>query len=120
MWIERALVPVDSSDHSEPAVIHADKFASSPAELSRIRKTASKVLEESGQIEDAVSLLREDGEWEGLARVIEAHARHLIRQGRGQTMSPRYPARNPLRSGWLRECPKIRMPSNCGLPPTST
>ncbi len=58
----------------------------SPAELSRIRKTASAVLEEAGQIEDAVSLLREEREWKGLSRLIQAHAHDLVRQGRGQTL----------------------------------
>jgi DNA-binding SARP family transcriptional activator len=73
----------------------------SPAELSRIRKTASKVLEESGQIEDAVSLLREDGEWEGLARVIQAHARRLLRQGRGQILLE-----------WIKDLPKEMVRKN--------
>lgn len=72
-----------------------------PAELSRVRKTASKILEESGQIEDAVSLLREDKEWEGLDRMIQAHARALLRQGRGKILLE-----------WIKDLPKERVRKN--------
>ncbi|MGE5247758.1 MAG: AAA family ATPase, partial [Verrucomicrobiota bacterium] len=56
------------------------------AELSRIRKTASAILEESGRIEEAASLLREDQGWDDLARLIRVHAGRLVRQGMGHTL----------------------------------
>jgi DNA-binding SARP family transcriptional activator len=102
---------IETITNGEPSFRYHDLFREfllsrarkefSPAELSRIRKTASAILEESGQIEDAVSLLREDGEWEGLARVIQAHARHLIRQGRGQTLLE-----------WMEDLPKKMVRKN--------
>jgi DNA-binding SARP family transcriptional activator len=58
----------------------------SRAELSRIRGAASAVLEESGQVEDAASLRREDKDWEGVVRMIQDHAPTLVAQGRGQTL----------------------------------
>jgi len=56
------------------------------AELSRIRGAASAVLEESGQVEDASALHRENKDWEGLVRMIQDHAPTLFAQGRGQTL----------------------------------
>src|SRR3990172_8935095 len=55
-------------------------------EISRIRRKASAILEESGQVKDAVSLLGEDKDWEGLVRMIQDHARTLVAQGREQTL----------------------------------
>lgn len=58
----------------------------SPAELSRTRKAAAAILEEAGQVEHAVPLLRGERAWEDLARVIKVHADALVRQGRMQTL----------------------------------
>lgn len=83
----------------------------SPAELSRIRNTAASILEESSRFEDAVSLLRENGDWDGLARVIRARASHLVREGRTQTLLewlgyfPKETIREiPWLSYWLGVC----------------
>jgi len=61
-------------------------IAFSPEEVSRIRRAAAEILEDSGQGEDAVASLRESADWEGLARVIRKQAPSLVRQGRNQTL----------------------------------
>jgi DNA-binding SARP family transcriptional activator len=58
----------------------------SPEAVSRIRGTAAGILEDSGQVEDAVAFLRESADWAGLARVIRKHASSLVRQGRNRTL----------------------------------
>jgi DNA-binding SARP family transcriptional activator len=55
-------------------------------DLSRIKKSAAEILEESGRIEDAVRLLRDCGDVDGLTRVIQNWAQSLVKQGRYQTL----------------------------------
>jgi ATP/maltotriose-dependent transcriptional regulator MalT len=50
--------------------------------LSVLRTHAAKLLEESGQTESSVSLLREAGDWNELVRLITQHAPHMLAQGR--------------------------------------
>ncbi len=61
----------------------------------QVQRTAAAVLEASGQVEDAVGLLREAGEWTELARVIGQHAPSLVAQGRERTLE-----------GWLTSLPR--------------
>ena len=54
--------------------------------LLRIQKRAAVLLEESGQVEDAVQLLRDAQDWENHARLILSHAQSLVMQGRSRTL----------------------------------
>ncbi len=54
--------------------------------LKEIRAKAAGLLEQAGQIEDAVQLFREAADEEGLVRLILANAEALTRQGRHQTL----------------------------------
>ena len=58
----------------------------SPEEIDGIRCASARVLEESGQLEDAVELLIEGREWDEVARLVLAHAPFMIPQGRAQTI----------------------------------
>jgi hypothetical protein len=59
-----------------------------------LRRRAATILEEAGQTEDAVGLLRDAGLAEPLAGVVERHAGRLVAQGRHQTLAE-----------WLRAVP---------------
>jgi LuxR family maltose regulon positive regulatory protein len=50
--------------------------------LASLCSRAAALLEEAGQTEDAVSLLRDVSNWDGLVRLIAKHAPHIIDQGR--------------------------------------
>lgn len=54
--------------------------------LNGIRIKAAELLEQAGQIEDAVQLFQEAADEEGLVRVILANVEALTRQGRHQTL----------------------------------
>jgi len=60
--------------------------AFSMEEFASIRRAAASLLEGSGYVEDAAVLLRESGEWTGLAQLILSQARSLVAQGRYQTL----------------------------------
>ncbi len=64
-------------------------------ELSALRTSAATLMEESGQIEEAARLFIDALEWDGLARVILAHAPVLLSQGRSATLE-----------GWLKALPR--------------
>ncbi len=53
----------------------------------RVQTRAASLLEEAGQIEDAAELYMQVGEGAGLVRLILAHARSLVEQGRGKTLA---------------------------------
>jgi len=55
-------------------------------EIARLRRAAAGLLAERGQVEEAVALLRECGDWGELCRVILSQAPALIAQGRFQTL----------------------------------
>ncbi len=55
-------------------------------EFSSIRAAATKVLEESGEIEAAAALLVEAQDWEALGPLCVRAAASLLAQGRGQTL----------------------------------
>lgn len=69
--------------------------------ISRIQRTAAKILEESGQVAVAVSLYRESGDSNSIERVILRNVRSLVRQGRYQTIGE-----------WLSYLPKTRREEN--------
>jgi LuxR family maltose regulon positive regulatory protein len=58
------------------------KESFSTESLSVLWTRAAKLLEEAGQIESAVSLLRDVSDWDGLVRLITKHAPLMITQGR--------------------------------------
>ncbi len=70
-------------------------------DLSRIKKEAAAILEENGQIENAMQLLAEAGEWEPAIRLILEHASILAGQGRCQTLE-----------GWISALPEPTVQSN--------
>jgi two-component SAPR family response regulator len=73
----------------------------SHSELTGLRHKAAQLLEESGNIEDAVKLYLKTGDWEGLTGLIMKHARELLIQGRNQVLEE-----------WLRHLPEGVMENN--------
>jgi ATP/maltotriose-dependent transcriptional regulator MalT len=69
--------------------------------LSVLCSHAAKLLEEAGQLESAVSLLRDVNDWNGLVHLITKYAPLMIAQGRYR----------PLED-WLKNLPKEIMESN--------
>lgn len=67
----------------------------SHSELIGLWNKAARLLEESGNIEDAVKLYLKTSEWEGLTELIMKHARELVMQGRNQVLEE-----------WLRHIPE--------------
>lgn len=57
-----------------------------PSALRRLAQDVAALLEQSGEIEDALELNRIGEDWDSLARLLIDHAPHLLRQGRGQTL----------------------------------
>lgn len=58
----------------------------SPVKITRLPKRAATILEKSGQLEEAVVLFRQAGDWAGMVRVILSQAPLLLAQGRNQTL----------------------------------
>ncbi|MCC6543801.1 MAG: hypothetical protein IT392_04780 [Nitrospirae bacterium] len=56
-------------------------------ELFHIKQNGARLLESSGQAEEAVSFFIEAGDWDGATRVILNHAPELTAQRRGQTLT---------------------------------
>ena len=67
----------------------------SSAKLLAVQKSAAMLLDESGQHEDAVSLLRNISDWNGLTQLIISHAPVLMSHGRVKTLIE-----------WLESLPK--------------
>ncbi len=57
-----------------------------PLTRGEIQQTAAKLLEESGQIEDAAELYSASGAWQGLVQLVLNHAQPLVTQGRASTL----------------------------------
>jgi pentatricopeptide repeat protein len=79
--------------------------------LSVLRTHAAKLLEEAGQTESAVSLLRDVSDWDGLVRLITKHAPHMLAQGRHRPLEDWLNSlpmeileSNPWLLYWLGEC----------------
>ena len=60
-----------------------------------MQRSAAELLAENGQAEDAAALLRECGDWDGLARIVLSNAPSLVAQGRFRTLEE-----------WLRALPE--------------
>lgn len=87
------------------------KASYTPEQITVIRLAAAALLEDDGQIEDAAGLYFHAGEWEGLVRLVQQHARSLINQGRGRTLEEwlggipdDIMVRNPWLFYWLGIC----------------
>jgi len=85
-------------------------------ELSQTKRCAAGVLEASGMVEDAAVLLRDDRDWDGLAKLILDQAASMSAQGRNKTLEewlqnlPRDMLENtPWLLYWLGVC---RLPVN--------
>jgi ATP/maltotriose-dependent transcriptional regulator MalT/DNA-binding SARP family transcriptional activator len=57
-----------------------------PAGMSELRQRAGKLLEETGQVDDAFHLYRAAQDWDGITRLILENAEALLGQGRGETL----------------------------------
>lgn len=64
-------------------------------EIRRLQRSAAELLAEHGQAEDGALLLRESGDWDGLARIALSLAPSLAGQGRYRTLEE-----------WLRALPE--------------
>ena len=85
-------------------------------ELLQTRRCAAEILEASGMVEDAASLLMDDSDWNGLEKLILDQAASMIAQGRNKPLEewllslPRDMLENtPWLLYWLGVC---RLPSN--------
>ena len=78
------------------------RSAFSPARLMRIYQSAAAALEETGHTEDAVGLLRQADDWEGIAGLIRKNAQTMVAQGRTQTLMEWLGA---LPAGYLEKSP---------------
>lgn len=54
----------------------------SSSEQTAVRRSAAVLLERSGQTGEAVDLLRDIGDWEGIAGIVLAHGKDMVAQGR--------------------------------------
>jgi ATP/maltotriose-dependent transcriptional regulator MalT/DNA-binding SARP family transcriptional activator len=84
--------------------------------LSVLCSRAATILEEAGQVESAVSLLRDASDWDGLARLITKHAPHILAQGRHRPLEDWLSGlpieileSNPWLFYWMGQC---RLPFN--------
>jgi LuxR family maltose regulon positive regulatory protein len=57
-----------------------------PAGLNELRQRAGKLLEETGQVDDALHLYHAAQDWDGVTRLILSNAGVLLGQGRGNTL----------------------------------
>jgi DNA-binding SARP family transcriptional activator len=62
------------------------KASVNPAGLLRVQRRAATVLEEAGQIEDAIGLYLQTSNWESAIRLILGHAQTMMAQGRNKTL----------------------------------
>lgn len=85
--------------------------AFSRTERALIRRKAAELLINSGQAEDAVPLLRDAEDWEGLTKLVLSRAQTLTMQGRSHTLEswitalpPDIPANVPWLQYWRGMC----------------
>ncbi|HXY54710.1 MAG TPA: BTAD domain-containing putative transcriptional regulator [Nitrospirota bacterium] len=54
--------------------------------ISSLRQNAARMIEASGQVDDAIELYRESGDWQGMVRLVLQNAQSLAAQGRSETL----------------------------------
>lgn len=67
-------------------LLNRAKSLFAPDAFADIQREAARLLEQSGQIEDAARLYSDAGDGAGLARIVTRHARELLLQGRNQSI----------------------------------
>ena len=74
----------------------------------QLQRDAAALLEQAGQVEDALALLSDSSDWAQMMRVVNAHAASLVASGRGETVAHWFEAvpaevlqRNPWGLYWL-------------------
>jgi LuxR family maltose regulon positive regulatory protein len=98
------------------------KASISPSKISTIEKNTAKLLEENGEIEDALRLFLDAKAWDELLKLIIVQAGSLIIQGRHKTLEelilkiPKEIIKNtPYLSYWLGLCKKPSHPEESKL-----
>ena len=52
-----------------------------------VQRASAALMENIGQVSEAIALLRETGDWEEMVRVIDRHGATMLDQGRGETLA---------------------------------
>ncbi len=83
----------------------------SERDIVAIKRRGARVLAEGGRIEEAVSLMRQIGDWDSLVAIIRRHAETMLAQGRGsiverwiEAVPDEYRERDPWLLYWLGNC----------------
>lgn len=89
-------------------LVNRAKETLGPAALTDLQRRAGALLAGAGQVEDAVALVRDAGDWEGLARLVVAEAPSLVAESRSLTLEewtaalpPDLAERDPWLQYWL-------------------
>jgi len=89
--------------------------------LSDLRKRAAVLLEEADQIEAAIELMREAGDWGGMVKLILKHAPTMLAQGRNRPLEEWLSSlpkdifeSTPWLLYWMGECKLFFDPSSAG------
>ena len=90
--------------------------------FAELQERAASLLEEQGQIEDAINLRIENQQWEELAKLIKKHAAMVLEQGRDETLQEwleKLPAglveKDPWMSYWMGACRTAHAPMESQL-----
>jgi len=99
-------------------LLHQAEGDLSPEEVCAMRQRAAALLEDAGQTEAAVDLLRSCGDFRGVCRVIRNEAPSLARQGRSHTLGgwilslpEELRAEDPWLLYWSGVCSRVRDPA---------
>ncbi|MEO8718716.1 MAG: hypothetical protein ABI423_10915, partial [Burkholderiales bacterium] len=83
----------------------------------KLRRDAAALMEQAGQIEEAVVLTRDSHDWDAMARLIERHAGAMFGQGRAETLvhwvdelPPEIQHAHPWTVYWAAACQAQRAP----------
>jgi ATP/maltotriose-dependent transcriptional regulator MalT len=83
----------------------------------QLQKDAAALMEQAGQVEEAVALARDGRDWEAMACLIERHAGMMVAQGRAETLFqwfeelvPEVQQAHPWTVYWAAACQAPRAP----------